>query len=279
MRRDTVNNTTVSAAAPNSVCEVSRPVNASAGTVTASLTGGVLALTGDDLPNVLTVKVEAAQVTLTPDATTDVGNGAGNPRVLPGAAKSIKAVLKGGNDSITLDGAANCLLTGSASFDLGYGDNVLNLSTTGKISLGGLTVKAADGNDTITVRGGTGQGSTIASGASFLLGNGGGNVTLGDNAGGFGELDIAGGVKLITGAGGALTAKNLTVNQSVTTESASGNMFTGFTTSQVGALTMTGAGQNAALTTTTVTGNVKLSGKLGSFFSATTVTVDGRLTV
>ena len=48
-------------------------------TVTIS-SAGVPTLTGDDRADVASVKAEAAQVTITPDATTDIGFGAGGAR-------------------------------------------------------------------------------------------------------------------------------------------------------------------------------------------------------
>src|SRR6478609_5868924 len=98
-----------------------------AGTVTATLSGTTLTLTGDDADNDIVIRQTG------PTAFTVLGN---------------DTTIAGG-------------LTFPA-FDLGDGDNQLSLVTDGRIDLGGLTVLAGDGQDHVTVAGGAGTNSRVA---------------------------------------------------------------------------------------------------------------------
>jgi large repetitive protein len=230
-----------------------------AGNVTAALSStGLLSITGDDADNVFTLQVTGADVTLTPDASTQInGKAAGTPVTLTGAARTLKASLKEGDDSIAIVNTADFVLTRGAAFDLGEGNNTLDLSTTGRIGLGSLAVKAGDGNDTVTVRGGLGDGSTIATGATFDLGAGAVNLVLGDDAGGFGELSIPGrgGVRVTGSTGGTVTAKSLTVARSFKTAIGATSQTT-FTNCTLGGLSQTGDSITSNLYSTAVTGNM-----------------------
>ena len=70
---------------------------------------------------------------------------------LTGTIKTIKADFKGGSDEVSVRPTDDFVLTGTVSLKLGEGDNTLDLVTTGRIGLRGLSVAAADGIDTVTV--------------------------------------------------------------------------------------------------------------------------------
>jgi large repetitive protein len=253
-----------------------------AGNVTAALSStGLLSITGDDADNVFTLEVTEGNVTLTPDASTQInGQAAGTPVTLTGAARNLKANLKEGNDSVAIHNTADFVLTGSAAFDLGEGTNALDLSTTGRIGLGALAVKAGDGDDTVTVRGGLGDGSTIAAGATFDLGAGAVNLVLGDDAGGFGELSVQGrgGVRVAGSTGGTVTAKALTVARSFKTSIGATSQTT-FTNCTLGRLSQTGDVINSNLNSTTVTGSVTATGRGFALVYGNGLTVTGDVRV
>ncbi|HEX3146802.1 MAG TPA: hypothetical protein VHR66_01795 [Gemmataceae bacterium] len=145
-----------------------------AGIVTASLVNGVLTLTGDDAANVITnLNLGAGTTTITPDATTTIddlgvaGPGTVNtPVSITGIVTSLKVAMKGGNDSITSDPAAPISLASGIAIDLGDGNNVFNFTTSTKIDLASVSVKAGDGNDTFTIRGGAGLGNQVVGSGS-----------------------------------------------------------------------------------------------------------------
>ncbi|MFO0825632.1 MAG: hypothetical protein U0792_21345 [Gemmataceae bacterium] len=244
------------------------------GTVTVGLTGGVLSLTGDDRDNIITnLKVEASQVTVTPDATTDVGAGAGNPKVFLGTATSLSAVLKGGGDGLTIDPASDFILTGAASIDLGDGGNALTMKTSGKIELGSLVVKGGEGLNAIAIQAGAGLGKVtgVASinsiGESFLV------MT---------EMNFSGTSGLLVSSGGAATGAygNVTVAKTMTMALAGDGGSQTFGGCTLGGLKATGALAFITLDTTTVNGSVSISSSLiTSFTTANNVKLTGDLTL
>jgi len=129
------------------------------GTVTGKVSGGVLTLTGDDANNIIKLAQAGSDITVT--GTNTIIDGGGGPvgSFTFAGVKSIKTVMKGGNDIVTIDPLTPFSLTGSATFDLGDGSNILSLITAGPLSLGSLTVKAGDGDDTFAVAGGTVTGN------------------------------------------------------------------------------------------------------------------------
>src|SRR4051812_43390153 len=135
---------------------------------------GLLTLTGDDHDSNFTIKVDTNSYTLTPaDGSTQIGLAApGLAVTFPGAVKSLKASLLGGNDTVKIDNASPFVLTGAANFDLGSGTNILNLVTSEAITLGSLSVKGADGDDIVSIAGGVGKGSEVKGAASIDGGNG-----------------------------------------------------------------------------------------------------------
>ena len=240
-----------------------------AGNVTATLAGGVLTLTGDDQANVIsTLTLTAGHAIIAPDAGTSInGKPPGTTEDLPATATKLTARLLGGNDSLTIEGNAEFVLTQGASFDLGEGDDTLTLSTTGKVQLGGLKVVGGEGNEAVTVRGGAGKASTIGGTTTFDFGPGAsGSVTLGGNAGGFGELGLpAGGVRATAAAGSGLTLNgiNLTTAGPVQLTGKPTAATAAFTGSTLGGVSVAGGTALASLTTTRVNGNLAAVGTVG----------------
>jgi hypothetical protein len=246
-----------------------------AGSITASVSAlGVLTVTGDDSANGVTLKVTPAGVTLTSDGTTSI-NGLTNPVTLP-AIKSIKADLKGGDDTLSIDSTSGFAVTGLVGITLGDGDNTLNLTTTGKIELGALIVKGGDGADTVTVQGGVSAGSVVKGAASFGYANGGSNTTLAD-------VQFALGAKVTAGdAGGSsndLTAT--TVTGKIFTVDL-GNSFPGiasFADCTLGGLNVRGFNAATILQSTTINGSVIVKGSYQSDLQLDTATVTGSVTM
>ena len=99
-----------------------------ASALTATVAGDVLTLVGDDLDSTLTIRVETSAVVLTPASDTRINGGdPGVAVTLQGVVRSLKADLKGGNDSLTCDASAPLSLPGGATVQLGSGNNQLYL--------------------------------------------------------------------------------------------------------------------------------------------------------
>jgi hypothetical protein len=224
-----------------------------AGTVLASLSPlGVLTITGDDNDNGVTLKVTGTDIAITPDGTTTLTS------TVPatGVVKSINVNLKGGADTLAIDGTAPFQVPGPVTIALGDGDNTLDLVTTGQIKVGALTVKGGDGMDTATVSGGSGLGSLVTGAASFLYGTGGSSTTLND-------LKVGTSLRVIAGdAGGQpneLLGTNLTVVGPVTAALSNANPATvSLTTSTVGGLVETGFVVGTSLKSSMVKGSVAI---------------------
>lgn len=245
-----------------------------AGGITASVSAlGVLTLIGDDSANGVTLTVTPASVTLTSVGTTLI-NGSVNPPPLP-AIKSIKTDLKGGDDTLSINSTSDFVVTGPVVIALGDGDNTLNLTTSGKIELGALTVKGGDGSDTVTVQGGA-VGSVVKGAASFSYTNGGSTTTLAN-------VQFALGAKVI--AGDAAGNSNELTATSVTGKAFSvdlGNSFPGianFVDSTLGGLTVRGFNAATVLQSTTINGSVIIKGSYQSALQLDTATVTGNVTM
>ena len=234
---------------------------------------GLLTITGDDDGNVLQIHVQAGSVVLSSADGTLINNSP-NPVTINGVVKSIKADFKGGNDDVSIKpdapiaSDANFVLSGPVTFALGSGDNVLNLITTGRIGLGGLTVTATDGADEVNVQGGA--DSTIGN-TKFTFGAGGSTTNLS-------AVGFTGGVTVT--AGDAINNPNEVFGTNVTvarTFAANlGNSFPAaldFTNSTLGGLTATGYSVSSVLTTVTVTGNVTFKNVYSSDIQARGLTV------
>ncbi|HKB06278.1 MAG TPA: hypothetical protein VKD90_29050 [Gemmataceae bacterium] len=242
-----------------------------AGTVTASLSAlGVLTLTGTDDDNGITLKVTGSNVTLTPDGTTTlVGS------VPPtGVVKSINVVMKGGADVVSIDGTSAFQVPGAVTISLGDGDNTLDMTTTGKIQVGALTVKGGDGLDTVTVKGGAMAGSMVTGAASFLYGTGGSSTTWED-------VKFNTTAKVVAGEAGGraneVTANNVTVAGAMTASLSNAAAATVTVTgaSSLGALTETGYVVGALLNGTTVKGSVTIKATYQGDLQVDGATVNG----
>jgi hypothetical protein len=232
------------------------------GTITAALSPtGVLTLTGDDDDNVVTLKINTGtNVVLTPDGATTIDNLADSTAPVTGAAvtingavTSIKAKLNGGADVVSIDSTAEFSVSGAVSIALGDGNNQLILNTSGRISLGGITVTGGDGFDDVSVNGGA--GSTVGGTAKFTVANGGSTVAL--TGIGFTAVTYTGGDAASVVNPNVVTGTNLVVAK--TFSAGLGNSFPGtldFTGSNLGALKATGFSVSSVLRTTTVNTNV-----------------------
>jgi hypothetical protein len=164
-----------------------------AGNVVASLSGaGLLTLVGDNASNALTIRVTGASVTVTGNAGTTVN---GQASVTAAAVvRGVQATMNGGDDAVRIDPAANLLLSGPVTVNLGPGNNTLGLLTAGRLTLGSLSVTGGTGNDLVTVAGGAGRGNLITGAAQISLGDGANVVALG-------RLGVGSAVSITTGAG------------------------------------------------------------------------------
>jgi hypothetical protein len=255
------------------------PRDVPAGTIQASLAGGVLTLTGDDLANQVTIQVTAgagANVILFPDAgaggtTIDDLNDpappvAGAPVTILGTAAALKADLKGGDDSLFIDGTADFVLPGGARVQLGDGANTLGFSTAGTIDLGSLVVKAGDGKDTAVVAAGAGLGSRVAGAASFDFGAGDSDTTLQELA-----FPGAAGLRLAdaqTGATSTLAATDVNVTRGVKAAIGGSRTTLRFTGSRLGGLSASAHIVTTDLDSTTVLGDVSVRAEYGAFLRA-----------
>ena len=247
-----------------------------AGKITAVLSpAGLLMLTGDDAANVVTLQVTGGGMTLTPDATTAINDKAAGTAVPFGAVTSIKADLKGGADTLSIDAAAAFGVSGMVSINLGDGDNTLKLATTGMVNLGGLTVTGGDGSDTVTVKGGV--GSTVGGTAKLTYANGGSSTTLDGVT--FAGVTIKAGDAI--GIPNEVTGTNATVTKAFS--AALGNSFPGTVAltggSYTGGISVSGYSLSTLLKNTTVTKAVTVKGGYDADVQVDGVTVTGNVAV
>ncbi|MBO0697246.1 MAG: hypothetical protein J2P46_02520, partial [Zavarzinella sp.] len=238
-----------------------------------------LTITGDDQANgIQSLLVTGTAVTVTPDGSTSVnGQPAGMAVTLPGAATSLTANLLGGNDSLSINGSSDFALTGAATFNLGGGNNTLNLTTTGHVTLGSLAVTSGSGSSSVTVSPGAGPG-TVNGRALFSFGPGGTNTVALSNT----SFPGPAGVRVTAGISGSnvVTANNVTVARtfSLNTGRAASTQLQTFTNDTLGGLAMTGANPSLSLTSSTINGNLSEIGNLSSNCStANVVAVTGNV--
>jgi hypothetical protein len=239
---------------------------------------GVLTINGDDDANIVTILLTGAGALITPDAGTSVNGGAvGAPALVSGTVKSIVANFKGGADDVSIDGTAAFTVPGAVSITLGDGDNVLNMSTTGKIDVGSLIVKGTDGSDTVTVQGGPGAGSQVKGATSFNYANGGSVTTLRDMRFGVGVSVIAG---ESASAPNEVIVEDATIVASLVA-SLSNSLIANVSVadSKIGGLKETGYTVAAVLQNTTVTGAVNVKGLFNSALTVTGSSVGKNTTV
>jgi hypothetical protein len=239
-----------------------------AGVVTATLSPtGVLSIVGDHDDNGFTLTVNSTTISLVPDGTTTLNI----PSPLIGTVKSIKADLKGGDDTAVLDPTAIFEVPGAVNFLLGDGNNTLDLTTNQAILLGSLTVKGGDGSDMVTVQGGIAEGSRVNGAASFIYANGGSETTLGD-------IDFGVGVKLTTGDGVSvpnnLAATTVNVTKIFSVDLGNSNPgLASFNDCTLGGLKLSGQVVGAVFTGSNVNGSVTLKGGFQADVEMDTTTV------
>lgn len=250
------------------------------GLITASLSpSGLLSLVGDDLDNVLTkITVTGANVVLTPDGATGINSAnPGDPVTLPGSVKSIKADFHGGSDAIAIDPAADFVMSGTASITLGDGNNSLDMVTTQKIALKGLTVKGGDGIDLVTIQGGAGKGSLIGA-TSMSYANGGSTTVLSN-------LTFTSGVSLTAtdavAISNGVTATNIAVAKTFSASlGTSTAALASFDNCTLGGLKESGYIIGALLQpNTTVNGNVSLKGGFQADLQVDKATITGNASI
>jgi hypothetical protein len=246
-----------------------------AGVVQANLAGGVLTLSGDDQPNDLTFAIEAGQVRLTPDGTTDVGQGPGVEVLLPGTATTLRAGLGGGFDRLAADAGQPCPLPGGVTVDAGEDGSLVQIDTTGPVTLGSLTVKAADGFDTVIVRGGA--GSRVAGNVSVSVGHGGSQVTLTN-------LEVLGprGVTIAAGDGpdDAVALTGVTGGKPVSAALGNGTGRVTLDAARVGAVSVSARDAGLTLDNSSTVGKVAVGGAAAADLEVNpTAVVNGNVTV
>ncbi|WP_193789074.1 beta strand repeat-containing protein, partial [Zavarzinella formosa] len=147
-------------------------------TITAAVTGGVLTITGTDEAETITLKQTGLGLfQISGDNGTVVNGTADGTLTTTVAAKSVKVMLKGGDDNVTID-ANNLAFAGAITVDAGDGNNTFGFSTTAApASLGSLSYVGGNGSDMVSV-GSPGKTSTINGGVKIATGNGGSTVGL-----------------------------------------------------------------------------------------------------
>jgi hypothetical protein len=238
-----------------------------AGAITATVSAGLLTITGDDYGNIFSLEREDSAVTITGADT--LVNGSSESVRIAGAIHSIKVLAYGGADDISISDSADFILGGSALFDLGDGNNKLKLVTTDELFIGSLTVKGGDGADTVQVEGAA--GSEIGTSAFFTYGVGGSSTSIKNLA------FPAGQVILAAADGGDTLTLDACQTKGVTFSGGYGNGTLNIKNSTVGPVTMNGSQGPASvsLVNTTVNGTVKAIGPEGIQVSLDAATVNG----
>jgi hypothetical protein len=274
------------------------PREVPAGVIAVSFVTGALALRGDDFGNQVTIDVGtdvggAPRVRLIPDATTAIDDLSdpkdpvpGEEVILPGAPVSLRAVLAGGDDGFLLLDATSLRLPGGADFDLGDGDNTLDLSTTnGTLSFGALTVKAGDGFDTVSIKSPRDAASGIATGkrqhqpVSFSFGDGGYQAAVD-----YFNIPGRGGFLVTAGAGGGnFDAVGQKVAGPLVGTLGTGDHSWSWGESNLRSIgirgPLPGVGPHVRLADSEVTGNVMVVGGTVADLSTNAVTIGGSVTV
>lgn len=250
-----------------------------AGMLTASLTAGVLSVTGTDQAEVVTVKVTGTDVVLTPNASTVInGQMAGTAVTLPGAATSMKVDLKGGDDTFKIDAMSDFVLAKGANINLGHGDNTLSLATTQKVDLGSLAVKGGDGKETVSVFGSAGKGSIVRGAATFEYGAGESDTTLAETTyAGPAGVSVKGSK---SGGASSVNASNLIVPKTLAVFLPTDTAAVTLTNGTFGGLSAGGPlAATVDLAGTKVTGNVAVTSPYVAQLTATSAAVGGNVTM
>jgi len=247
---------------PRLVVEFLERRDTPAGTVTASVAGGVLTLTGDDLDNSIGIQQTG------PGAFTV--QGFSNTTIQGGptftGVTAIAADLADGNDVVSLfstidsdgDGEPDFILPGAVTIDGGDGSNSVGLTATGEIQVGSFSYTGGDGPDLVQVIGGAGKGSKVAGNMSIAVG-------IGFNSQGPNyadtvinlsnlEVDGFGGLK-VTGADGPeqLNLNGVTVARALTGDGGEGNFTVVDNGGTYGSIKIKSAGPSAGYSTNALT--------------------------
>lgn len=225
------------------------------GNVTAFVSAGSLTIIGDAGDNAITIDESAGAGTLTITGTGTTVNGDVVPVTFSGVTRDIKALLDGGNDSITVTGVT---ATRNVLIDNGEGDNTTSL--TDVTIPGKLTIRNGTGADTVT-----GAGMNVGLATSITNGAGANDTTLG---GTFGALTITG-----LRDSNTVTVDTATINGnvSIATKGGISNLTTIDTTAARNFTHSTGAGDHTVtMTDTIVTGTTKITHKTGDTITSVT---------
>ena len=271
----------------------------------------MLILTGDDLDNRVAIKASPSAgdlndsaVTITGLANTQIDDG-DVAKTFTGV-QSLKVVLGDGNDRVESD--AEFFLVGALNFDLGDGDNTLNLMpSVGRLFGGKLSVKAGDGSDTINIHGvGADPSQQGFNGMTFKLGDGNASIDL-QTFSNFGKVQMSAGdgddtvqlvnIELIVPGTGERPAAPLSINMGAgnadvhlsgatrvgPTTIAAGNVFLSATDVSMGPTSIVADKHGDASAsfdgTSEVTGNLSLKGNAVLLEASNDLTVDGKVSL
>ena len=231
------------------------------GTMTASIAGGVLTLTGDDLDNSIEVQQTGpGSITISGVNTTIQGG-----TIFTGV-NSIVANLADGNDVAALFGAVDLdfdalpdfILPGAVTINTGDGSNVFGLTGNGKIQVGSFSYTGGDGPDAVQVFGGVGKGSKVVGNMSVAVGigfNSQGPIYA-DTTINLNNLEIDGlaGLK-VTGLDGpeVLNLTDVTVARALTADGGADNLTVSITGGAFGTVNLKSAGPSAGYSTNALT--------------------------
>lgn len=148
-----------------------------AGNLTASVSGGVLTLTGTDQAETFTI-VQNLGNTLTITGTGGTTINTGTDPITTAPATAIRMRLLGGDDTVTLDPSAQLDMNGTVTIDGGNGNNTVNWFTTSSLmGMKGFQYIGGEGSDTVTL--GQASAATLISGpVSFSVANGGSTISV-----------------------------------------------------------------------------------------------------
>lgn len=165
-----------------------------AGTITTSLTGGVLSIIGGDESSNITVDFNGPIVFTANNGETFTNNN------LNGAVNSIVIKMGGGNDTITVPAGNQINVgggTGSISVDMGNGTNFLDFGNLQSINSGKFTYRGGESNDELDIQ--TTAASAITGGVSVTGTYG--NLTVGLGTTLANGMNVTGGIKVTNNFG------------------------------------------------------------------------------
>lgn len=240
-----------------------------ASAVTATVAGDVLTLVGDDLDSTLTIRIDSSAVVLTPDSDTRINGGdPGVAVTLQGVVRSLKADLKGGDDTLLSDASAPFSLPGGVTVQLGSGNNQIRLATPGeKIMLGPVSIAAGIGSNEIDIA--SQPGGTVTGAMSISLGDGANRVSL-QNVAVTGPR-----ISLTSGDGGdAVSVSGLSGSAALAIVAGLGSATVSVTDSTLGALSVSAEQPTVSMTGSTLAG-VQVTGQFDTTLTLARSKVSG----